>query len=170
MTDSQTPTMHSLWLPDEETCRAIGAVVVAHGHLNHILIRTIRTFAALPVDDVEFNLDRKKMPHLRQQIDTLARDRLGDSEAYDWLRELLDRCEQVTEARNTLVHDLWSKDLDDGAIYLVGIGGRQLAPPATSIMDLADAITSLVKAVNDGRLNGLIADALKQRERARANG
>lgn len=165
MTTSQ-PLIQVLHVPtDVELLAAVGRVVITHGHLNHVLIRTIKTFAGMTIEEADYNLAKVVMPVLRARIGTLAAEKLGsDSEAYKTLMALLEDCARVTDARNKLVHYLWASDWENREVILIGRDETLAAPTAAQANELAATIQSITESINEGRLSGFIAQALAARK------
>jgi hypothetical protein len=160
------PLIQVLHVPtDVELLAAVGRVVITHGHLNHVLIRTIKTFANMKIEEADYNLARVKMPKLRERIGKLAAEKMGEeSEAFKTLMTLLAECEKVTEDRNRLVHDLWVSDWDHADPRLQGRDESVPLPTTAEINSLAKDIQALAKDINEGRLSGFIAEALAARD------
>lgn len=150
---------------DVELLAAVGRVVITHGHLNHILIRTIRTFAKMRIQDADYDLAKVPMDQLRLRIGRLAAEKLGmQTDAYKTLMRLLDDCATVTMHRNRLVHCLWVSDWEHREPVLVCRTGTFVMPSTAVIDGLADAIRGLAENINEGRLSGFIAEALAAKE------
>ena len=153
-----------LYVPEDPALlAALGKVAIRHGHLNHVLIRTIKTFAGLTIKEADFNLARVPMGVLRSRVEKIAREKLGeDSDAFKTLQSLLGECEHVTDFRNRLVHDLWAKELD-GEPMLIGRDETIPLPSLVDIEECAEATRLLTNLINHGRLQGFIADALARK-------
>lgn len=147
---------------DRDLLAAIGEVTLRHEHLNHILRMTIKTLARLDVDEALDATAYNSSSTLRERINKLARQRLGEGEPLLKLQAILERCKRATESRNTLVHSVWGKELD-GDPALKSCGKEWGRVPTTAEMrDLAENLSQLTLQLNQARLEGFLRDALTQ--------
>jgi hypothetical protein len=147
-------------LPDADMLAAVGAVSVRHSFLDHVLKRTVKTLAGLSVDEADKALARDGSAVLRELVLKLAKRRLGSaSVATLKLKAILSRCEQVSEQRNSWIHNVWAVETG-GEQLLIGPHGSAPVPTAAQVKQLADEIYSIATELNAARLSGFLAEAL----------
>ena len=164
MSGRDPTAMQDLVIPDEDTSAAVGTLVIVHGHLNHILVRTVKTLLDLDVKENDLRMAKAPMGLVFDRVRKHAIEVLGDSspaciELNTWLSE----CERVTDARNWIVHGLWTRRADGTALLIRGDEWRRI-PSAAEVASIAAEIVSLLRLINGSRLRGSIADELKSRK------
>lgn len=155
-------------LPEPDRLAALGEVSIRHGFLDLVLRRTIKTLAGVTIAEADKALARAGARELRELVERHAKRRLGKGHP-DVLRlkAILRDCEDVTEQRNGLTHDLWAKFLDGDPVLYRHDGATTQMPPAVEIKALADRILALALALNEARLDGFLAEALRSADQIR---
>ena len=158
-----TPRMVMFHVPeDSDLLAALGEVTLRHEHLNHILKMPIKSLANLTpqeaVDATAFQGPRV----LRQRINKLARKKLGEGEALLKLQALVTRTQRLTEQRNNLIHGLWAKELDGEPGLYAAEGELKPIPAITDLQQLSASLSSLMKELNEARLDGFLKQALEE--------
>jgi hypothetical protein len=173
MTAPTTPDTSLLMphLPEPDRLAALGEVSIRHGFLDLVLRRTIKTLAGVTIAEADKALARAGARELRDLVERHAKRRLGKGHP-DVLRvkALLRDCEDVTEQRNGLTHDLWAKYLDGDAVLYRHDGATVQMPPAAEMRALANRILSLALALNEARLGGFLYEALGAADQIRDPG
>ena len=145
---------------DRELLAALGEIALRHEHLNHILKMTIKSLADVTPQEAISATRYEGSRQLRERVRKLARSRLGEGPGLIRLQALVSDCEQVTEARNRLVHGLWAKELDGDPQLRDAFGEFGPVPTVDELRALATDIESVTRKLNDARLFGFLAEAL----------
>lgn len=152
-------------LPEPEVLAALGEISVRHGFLDLVLRRTIKTLSGVTIEEADKALHRTGTGEMRGMIERLAKRRLRkEHPAVLKLKAVLTDCERVTERRNQLTHEPWAKFVDGDAVLYRYTGETLQMPSASELKGLADEIHSLAYKLNDARLNGFLAEALREVE------
>jgi hypothetical protein len=170
MSDDTTPGRSMLMphLPDAEVLAALGQISVRHGFLDLVLRRTIKTLAGITFTEADKALSRTGAAEMRDLVERHAKRRLGKAHpAVLQLKAILRDCEDATEQRNRLVHDPWAKFLDGDAVLYRHTGDTLPMPSAAELKALADRIHTLALQLNEARLEGFLAEALRAADQMR---
>lgn len=157
--------MVTFGVPDDpKFLAALGTVTVLHAHLEHMLKMTIKTLAGVSfqeaMDAAEYQMSRK----LRGRIEELAESRLGEGQALIKLQALLRRCARATKRRNNIVHGVVGRNFDkEGEFMHVSSRGLEPLPAVGELNSLATKLAQLTNELNNARLQGFLAEALKSR-------
>ena len=103
---------------------------------------------------------------LRGRIRKLARQKLGEGKPLIRLEALLTRCERATKKRNSLIHNIWAKELDGNAFVQTDSHEKGPIPSVVELDKLSDEIKSLTQELNIARLDGFLAEALNANNRS----
>jgi hypothetical protein len=157
--------MRWLRLPDDrDLLAAVGRVALAHSHLEFMLRRTVKTLAGVTLEEGDAATARDSPSFLRKRIRTLAKRRLGESQALVKLQALLQRSERVTKKRNDFVHSVWAHELD-GEPGRVTEDGWSKLPTVADLDALVNDIGAITSELSTARLeDGWLYEAI-----ARAN-
>lgn len=149
-------------LPEADVLAALGEISVRHGFLDLVLRRTIKTLAGVTIEEADKALFRTGAGEMRGMIERLAKRRLRkEHSVFLKLKAILCDCERVTERRNQLTHDPWAKFLDGDAVLYLRTGQTLKMPTAAELKVLADEIHGLANVLNEARLYGFLAEALR---------
>ena len=100
---------------------------------------------------------------LRERVRKLARQRIGEGPALCKLDALIERARRASERRNRLLHDTWAGDANGDLKIRDDEGTRRPIPSAHDMDQLASDIYAITGELNSARLEGFLADALRQR-------
>jgi hypothetical protein len=148
---------------DPEQLQAWGEVMLRHSHLDYILRMTIKTLAGVQVNEALDATRFTPSSELRQRVRRLARSAIGEGAALLKVEALLERCRQVTESRNNLVHNIVARELDGELKVRTSDHQWQDAPAAADLRDLAAKIGTLTLELNTARLQGFLKAALDRK-------
>lgn len=168
MTDSHTSpvTWIDPYVPENKTLAAIGELALRHSHLDHILRMTIKSLTGVTVDEALFENRKTKTWKLRHEIAEQAQVRLGEGEDFDRLINLLDRCRDLSDKRNSVIHDPWFVYLSEPHIGVKVTLNDELqyidVPTYNEIQKLADTAQAIFHEINDARRNGWLAHAINR--------
>ena len=153
--------MISFHIPeDKELLAALGIVTLKHEHLNHILKMTIKTIADLRPAEAFNALKFEGSRALRQRANKLAKKELGESAELLKLQAILNRIGVLTEKRNSYIHGLWAKELDNEPGIMAEIGELSPLPTVEELMNLSNSMDDVIQELNQARLEGFLKDAL----------
>lgn len=151
-------------LPEPEYLVNVGGVSVCHGHLDHMLRMTIKTLSNLPLDEALLATERTASSELRDTVKRLAKEQLGKgSVAFLQVCALLERCRQVTDRRNEIVHAIVGMELDGVHLMKTSSNDWRKLPPKEDVEALAVDIQRLASDINEARRKGFLAEALTAR-------
>ena len=156
--------MMSFHVPtDRELLAAFGELSLRHEHLTHILRMTIKTLANLEVSEALDATAYEGASALRERIRRLARQRFGEGRPLLQLQALLERCKRASEKRNDLVHSVWARELDGEPKLRSNDHTWRALPSVEQLKALSSEIHELTQSLNLARLEGFVAEALKDR-------
>ena len=142
-------TMMTFHIPEDPAyLQTVGAITIAHGHLDYVLRMTIKSLTGLSVEEARDATNRQGTWKLRNRVNKLAEKRLGEGDARLKLQALLTRCERATEQRDELIHNLCAKELDGPVI--LQIKGKEWGPlpSVTELDELFGEIYNLTIEIN----------------------
>ena len=148
---------------DQSVLVLIGMISLRHSHLDYILRMTVKTLADVSITEALDATRYHGSAQLRRRILKLARQRLGEGRPLIQLEAIMGRCERMTNRRNSLVHNIWAKELDGDP--LVRNEHHQWEPtPGIDVLDnLADELLAVTQELNAARLEGFLHEALRTR-------
>jgi hypothetical protein len=150
-------------IPDNPALlQAVGVVALRHAHLDHTLKMTIKTLTGVSVGEALAATEYESSSSLRDRIRRLAKRAIGDGTALVRLQALMTRCKSATEKRNELMHSIWGRELD-GDPQVRGSDGWRPLPTVEELETLARSIKSLTFELNNERLEGFLAEAMKSK-------
>jgi len=157
--------------PPPEYLLALGRLVVAHVHLDHMLKMTIKSLLGITVEEALQELSRKGGPELRRRIEQHSRKTFGDNTVTNRLMELLRRCRSASERRNYIAKSVYVRHLDGpraGQIALHDPDHQTYYPPPAveEVASIAAEIEALVREINHARLEGWLGRAISGIEHA----
>ena len=147
---------------DHDLLAAFEVLSLRHEHLNYILRMTIKTLGGLSVEEALDATAYDGSARLRERINKLARQRLGEGQPLLRLQAILERCRRATEKRNELIHNVWAKELDGEAFRKGSDHSRQPLPSVQELQNLTQEIESLTHTLNAARVEGFLAEALSR--------
>ena len=147
---------------DAELLSALGEVALRHEHMNHILKMTIKSLAEITPAEAIAATKYTGSSQLRQRINKLAKQRLGEGQALLKLQAILSGCERVSQKRNDYIHGLWAKELDGDNHIRDAYGNTSPIPTADELKVLASEIEQLTNHLNTERLEGFLHEALSK--------
>jgi hypothetical protein len=166
MTLSALPAskMILFYYPDDvDTNAALGKIAIYHGQLEYILRMTIKSILGLTILDALDVTRRKQSRELRERIQTEARQKLGEGEAFDRLNALVVRSWKASDRRNEFFHRPWCTELDGGHVIRGEDHIFRSAPTVKQLEELASELQQIRDELNDARLHGFLRDALDQK-------
>ena len=105
-------TKRSFAMPHVNVQQGVGAIVIKHSQLDHVLRLCLKRIIGISVDDQAYGLltDRVQSKPLRLLIKRAAtRSDMLSNEEREKLKRLLKRAEDATDIRNDLIHCLWAR-------------------------------------------------------------
>lgn len=151
-------------LPDPDYLAAVGGVSICHGHLDHMLRMTIKSLSDLPLDEALLATERDSSSELRDTVKRLGRIQLGKG-AVPFLKlcAILEKCRQVTERRNDIVHAIVGTELDGVHVVKTRSNDWEDLPPLERVNSLAVDIQRIAQELNQERRHGFLQEALAAR-------
>jgi len=148
-----------------EILKAIARVTLRHNQLDEMLVYTIKSVANVTIEQAFGATLYQGSKTLRERVNKLARQRLGEGPALIKVQDLMERCALATLKRNELVHNVWSKDAAGGKPRVLHAAERRFKKPPTAkvLNELADELLKLVAELNHERLHGWLDEALKKK-------
>ena len=131
----------------------VGAVVIKHTHLEHVLRLCLKRLHALSIDSPEYDelmKDHNVSKRRRQIRDALATSRLNSDQQEEVLRLLLD-AEALSELRNSLARDTWARKANEPLMLVNDKTRTAVAVPSMAALKRCAADIDRVRA----RLNVL---------------
>jgi hypothetical protein len=151
-------------LPNPDYLAAVGGVSISHGHLDHMLRMTIKTLSELPLDEALLATERDSSAELRDTVKRLGRIQLGKGTApFLQLCAILEKCRQVTERRNEIVHAIVGTELDGVHVVKTRSNDWENLPPLDNVNALAIEIQRVAYELNQARRHGFLQEALAAR-------
>ena len=159
--DPEEVRMMSFHIPeDAKFLEMIGAISVAHGHLDYVLRMTIKTLTDVEINEALDATEYEGSAILRKRIRQLARKCFGEGPVLVKLQALMTRCEHITKDRNDLIHQICAKELD-GEVKMQGKDRSWNPLPTIEELEvLQRKIMDLTMELNEARLEGFIHEAL----------
>ena len=139
---------------------AIGIISVRHSHLDYVLRMTIKSLADVSIAEALDATKYQGSRQLRGRIRKLARQKLGEGQPLIRLEALLTQCERATTKRNTLIHNVWAKELDGDEYVQTDSHEWDSIPTIDSLERVANEIRDLTQELNNARLDGFLSEAL----------
>lgn len=151
--------------PPSEYLMALGRLVIAHVHLDHMLKMTIKSLLGITIEEALQELSRKGGPELRRRIEQHSLETLNDETVTKRLMELLSRCRMASERRNYIAKSVYVRHLDGQRAGQIALHypDKQTydPPPSTEEVDrIADDVEALVREINHARLQGWLGQAI----------
>lgn len=147
---------------DPELREKVGVVTLRHSHLDHMLRMTIKTLGQVEVNEALAATGYHGSKTLRDRINKLAKQKLGEGTALLKVQALMERCRRATEKRNELVHGIWAAK-SGAAPKSLSTGNKwKPLPTKEQLSELDLELASLANELNKARLKGVIADAMKK--------
>lgn len=161
-------------VPSAPAYAAIGRVAVRHGHLDHVLRLLIKTLSGMTIDRAIYATARLGSARLREISKDLSKDlfyKPGHRTTHLNICALLRRAEELSTKRNAFVHGIAAREMNTDALGHDEMNGPELLldeyfapnefPTVDQLDDVANKINTLVNEINDARLYGFIALAVK---------
>jgi hypothetical protein len=144
-------------IPDVEFTHHFARVAILHAHLDNALAMYIRSFGGATVEDVMKEVGFTGSKRLREWVWALATKRLGKSEGLALLHSYLQRCKQLTNERNALLHNIIGRERDGTAFFMRKDDATWVElPKPAELKSLGDAINDLMQDMHHERLSGVI--------------
>lgn len=157
--------MMTFHVPDDQQLLAAWArVSITHAQLDYVLRMTVKTLAGLEIHDgldaTAFNSSKL----LRERIQKLARNRLGEGPALLRVQAILERARRLTARRNELIHNIVGRNID-GDEPMMQRENYEWGPLPTvaQLNALTAEIGDALNELNFARLEGFLAEALAAR-------
>jgi len=116
-------------MPTVNVQQKVGAIVIKHGHLEHVLRITLKRLKAVSMDSPDYDelMGNRKPWHLREGVKkALAASTLDVADQAEVLT-LLDESVELSTTRNSLAHDTWMRKANE-PLMLVNDRERKVAP------------------------------------------
>jgi hypothetical protein len=140
---------------------AIGRVAIRHGQMDFVLRMTIKSICEVTPKEARLATAGLMSGKLRERIEQLAKKRFGDGPALVRLQALLRRCRQAADERNRLLHGVFAKELDGPELFM-GDGEPGPMPKLQELNALATEMNAVTNELNRARLDGFLAEVIKQ--------
>jgi hypothetical protein len=151
---------------DNATLAAIGKVALRHDQLDNQLRMLVGDLTAVSKEEALEATVRDGSRQLRERVGRLAKARFGEGRPLVRLQALLERAKRVTERRNDLMHAVWGTELDGGAMVRGDDHLFRPAPTAAELDGLEDSIAKILEDIIHARMEGFVAEALKNKRGA----
>ena len=118
-------------LVDDADVGRVGAIVIKHTQLEHVLRLCLKRLHTLSIDSPEYDglMKDRRVSTRRQQIrDALAASKLDSAQQKEVLQLLLD-AEDLSELRNSLAHDTWARKTNEPLMLVNDKTRRAVAVP-----------------------------------------
>src|SRR5690242_9738604 len=102
--------IRSFGMPSVNVQQRVGAIVIKHTQLKHVLRLCLKRLHTLSIDSPEYDelMKDRKVSTRRQQIrDALGASKLDSAQQEEVLQLLLE-AESLSGLRNSLAHDTWA--------------------------------------------------------------
>jgi hypothetical protein len=119
-------------LPNRVVLQAIGAVTIRHSELEDTLRMLLRTFLQISAEEARLYFARIGPARLRERLEREVLRVFRGSDVLTRLRDLLMRCENISNRRNQWVHALYGVDIN-GQPLMRNDAGNWVDPPNPSI-------------------------------------
>ncbi|MGB9332630.1 MAG: hypothetical protein WCB10_17835 [Steroidobacteraceae bacterium] len=151
---------------DQEFLTQFARASMMHAHLDNTLKMFIRSFDETTVEEALTYIGYKGAAQLRKRVAELAKDQFGEGEALTIVLGFMDRCRDISERRNYLLHSPIARERDGQAFRMRARGRNEWVelPKSEVLKALADEIFELVQEMNHQRFGGVIDAALRQRK------
>ena len=158
---SRSSRMIMFHIPDDpKILEALGTMALQHAQLDYILRMTIKTLGEVSVQQALDATAFGGSAILRERIRKLAKQRLGEGNALLQLQALLERCRRATEKRNSLIHNIWARELDGAPQIRTEDHGWKPIPSVDDVKELSMELGSLINELNNARLDGFLSEAI----------
>jgi hypothetical protein len=129
-------------VPDDPVLlAAFGEVSILHGHVDYMLKMFIKNLTGMTLQGTRGYTARWSSKRLREKVLKLA-TKLPAEDASD-LSALIDRCEDLSEKRNSLIHGLIGKEGDGEHVMASDIGRFAPLPSTAEINTWAHDLENL---------------------------
>ena len=147
---------------DPAVLQALGEVALRQAHVDNALRMMVKTLAEL---DLQEGLDataRENSSSLRRRVRKLAKQRFGEGQALCKVQALVERARRATQDRNTIMHSVCGRDVDDGITRLRGNDHTWgVFPSVEKLRALTNELRTIADEMNHERLEGFVAEAMK---------
>jgi hypothetical protein len=151
-------------LPDDpEFLSAYGRVSIRHAQLDYSLKLTLKSVSGVAVEEAIRATAFANSMSLRKRIQKLAKLRFGEGATLVRLQAILERCRQVTERRNRLIHGVVANNLERVDPHVRDHQGRAPLPTPAELNALANEIYAVCAELNDARLAGFLFQAFNRK-------
>lgn len=126
----------SFGMPSVNVQQRVGAIVIKHTQLEHVLRLCLKRLHTLSIDSPEYDglMKDRRVSTRRQQIrDALAASKLDSAQQKEVLQLLLD-AEDLSELRNSLAHDTWARKTNEPLMLVNDKTRRAVAVPSMVVL------------------------------------
>jgi hypothetical protein len=156
-------------VPTKLVLQAIGAVTVRHAQLDRQLQMVIKTLMKVSVAEAVDATARDSSSTLRDRIRGLAKQTFGDGQTLVRIQALMQRAKRLTTERNECVHRVCARDIDGTKAQMIAEDHTMKPyPTVKELTALAADLHALTNELNHARLEGFIAEAMREKKRAAA--
>ena len=103
---------------DQEFLTQFARASMMHAHLDNTLKMFIRSFDETTVEEALTYIGYKGAAQLRKRVAELAKDQFGEGEALTIVLGFMDRCRDISERRNYLLHSPIARERDGQAFRM----------------------------------------------------
>jgi hypothetical protein len=151
----------TLRIPDDPAIlAAVGKVALRHGQLDHVLRMTVKIILQLSRREALDATARQGSWELRARVRKLAKQKIGEGEAFVHLDALLERSRRATDRRNEFLHRVWAYGEDGNPIIHDDDHRSQPIPSVEDLEAVATEFAHVAFELNEARLNGFLREAL----------
>jgi hypothetical protein len=143
--------IRSFGMPHVNIQQRVGAIVIKHTQLEHVLRLCLKRLHALSIDSPEYDelMKVRKVSKQRQQIrDALSASNLDSDQQREVLQLLLDAAD-LSELRNSLAHDTWARKANESLMLVNDKTRKAVAVPSMAALKCcADDIDRVQSRLN----------------------
>lgn len=143
--------------------QALGALAIAHTHLELTMRYAIKTISGLSVSDALDATSQDRTVDLRERLKAMFKEQKPTAQEKCRLDALLERAKRLTESRNAYLHAAWSETPAGQAIIKGDDHSWESAPTKDKVERVTKDILELAVEINESRLaNGFISKIIQR--------
>jgi len=150
--------IRSFGMPPVNVQQRVGAVVIKHTQLEHVLRLCLKRLHAFSIDSPEYDelMKDRKVSKQRQQIrDALSASKLDSTQQEEVLHPLLAAAE-LSELRNSLAHDTWARKTNEPLMLVNDKTRKAVAVPSMLVLKRCAEDMDRVRARLDALTKALL--------------
>jgi hypothetical protein len=143
--------MRSFGTPHVNVQQQVGAIVIKHGHLEHVLRLVLKRLKAVSIVSPDYDelMGDRKQSRMRKKVkQALGASKLGTGEQAEVLT-LVEESVKLSETRNSLAHNTWMRKPNE-PLMLVNDKARtaEYVPSMAELKRCAEDIDRVRKRLN----------------------